>query len=264
MSKSPFPGMDPYLEPHWLDVHQRLATYLCDQIQDRLPPDLCARMEERVILEDDGGSLLGSRHPDVRVIEEDVPGGSVAVAVDTAVASPSRVVVDVSPEPFRETFVEIVDAKTRGRVITCIELVSPTNKRPGNGLDVYVEKQAECRAGRVNLVEIDLTRAGNRHAIFPWLAKVRPQPTYLASVRRAETMQRVELHEFPLDKPLKPIRIPLRATDQDVILELQPLIAQAYVRGRYGNTDYSRPLDPPLLPAEAEFAERVLKESGKR
>jgi hypothetical protein len=22
--KSPFPGMDPYLEPHWLDIHARL------------------------------------------------------------------------------------------------------------------------------------------------------------------------------------------------------------------------------------------------
>jgi hypothetical protein len=34
--KSPFPGMDPYLEQHWLDVHHRLATYARDQLQRKL------------------------------------------------------------------------------------------------------------------------------------------------------------------------------------------------------------------------------------
>jgi hypothetical protein len=46
-------------------------------------------------------------------------------------------------------------------------------------------------------------------------------------------------------------------------LNLQPLVPQAYERGRYHRLDYSRPLDPPLSPAEAEFAERVLRQ-GKR
>ncbi len=33
---SPFPGMDPYFEHHWRDVHHRLVTYSCDQIQTQL------------------------------------------------------------------------------------------------------------------------------------------------------------------------------------------------------------------------------------
>jgi hypothetical protein len=69
---------------------------------------------------------------------------------------------------------------------------------------------------------------------------------------------------MPLDRPLKPMRIPLRAKDEDVILELQPLVEQAYHRGRYGNIDYSRPLDPPLEKDEAAVAERFLQEAGKR
>jgi hypothetical protein len=60
------------------------------------------------------------------------------------------------------------------------------------------------------------------------------------------------------------MRILLRPSDEDVILELQPLVAQAYVRGRYDTIDYSRPLDPPLNRTEAEFAERILKQAGKR
>ena len=34
--KSPFPGMDPYLEPYWTDVHARLTTYTSDALQRRL------------------------------------------------------------------------------------------------------------------------------------------------------------------------------------------------------------------------------------
>ena len=35
--KSPFPGMDPYLEQHWGDVHTRLMFYISNQINAQLP-----------------------------------------------------------------------------------------------------------------------------------------------------------------------------------------------------------------------------------
>ena len=81
--KSPFPGMDPYLEAHWRDVHHRLVTYTSDFLQDGLPQSLRARMEERVFVEDEEGGLRGI-YPDVRVFGR--PGwrrtdeGAVAVA----------------------------------------------------------------------------------------------------------------------------------------------------------------------------------------
>src|SRR5258708_38618965 len=49
--KSPFPGMDPYLEARWGDVHQRLITYAADAIGSQLPGSLRARVEERVFVE---------------------------------------------------------------------------------------------------------------------------------------------------------------------------------------------------------------------
>src|SRR5256885_6518067 len=49
--KSPFPGMDPYLEARWGDVHQSLITYARDALQPNLPPDLRARVEERVFVQ---------------------------------------------------------------------------------------------------------------------------------------------------------------------------------------------------------------------
>ena len=53
--KSPFPGMDPYLERYWGDVHAKLMVYACDQINECLPKDLLARVEETVYVDADDG-----------------------------------------------------------------------------------------------------------------------------------------------------------------------------------------------------------------
>jgi hypothetical protein len=46
---------------------------------------------------------------------------------------------------------------------------------------------------------------------------------------------------------------------------LQPLIDQAYRKGRYGDTiDYREPPDPPLEDDDAVWADTLLKEIGKR
>ena len=69
--KSPFPGMDPFLERHWEDVHHRLIQYACDTLQPRLPNELWARVEERVFVQSDSGR---QRHivPDASLVEIDL------------------------------------------------------------------------------------------------------------------------------------------------------------------------------------------------
>lgn len=53
--KSPFPGMDPYLEQRWLDLHTRLIVASSRQLQLQLADDLVANIEERLIVEDTAG-----------------------------------------------------------------------------------------------------------------------------------------------------------------------------------------------------------------
>ena len=38
--RSPFPGMDPYLEQHWGDVHHNLISFAEGWLNERLPRDL--------------------------------------------------------------------------------------------------------------------------------------------------------------------------------------------------------------------------------
>src|SRR2546423_433927 len=66
---SPFPGMDPYLERFWNDVHGPLITYIKDRLNEALPPRFRATMQERVIIADLDQPLSGARYPDVAVLE---------------------------------------------------------------------------------------------------------------------------------------------------------------------------------------------------
>jgi hypothetical protein len=61
-------------------------------------------------------------------------------------------------EEIREAYLEIKEAAT-GRVITTIEILSPTNKR-GQGRQKYEEKRQRVLSRRTHLVEIDLLRSG--------------------------------------------------------------------------------------------------------
>ena len=264
--KSPFPGMDPYLEFHWRDVHARLVNGACDQLQEQLPPDLCARMEERVYLADEGGLAIGQgRYPDVRVFETE-PAGDIASRTTSplAVAEPEIMPLEALPETLSESYIEIRDASTENRVVTVIEFISPSNKLNEDGREQYLRKARECRRAKVNLVEIDLTREGNRELLLPFVGRLRlPRPTYLASVERRIEPIRREIYRINLEAPLASIAIPLRGGDREPTLALQPLIEQAYQKGRYWNTDYRKVLEPSLPPAEAKWVAETLRIAGK-
>lgn len=256
--KSPFPGMDPYLEQHWRDVHHRLVTYSCDQLQDHLPEHLRARVEERVFVESAEG-IERSVYPDVRVIERDRGGASGAVAAGgTALAEP--LVIHVEDEPVSEGYIEIIDAGSGNRVVTVIEFLSLANKLPGEGQNLYLRKQKEILAARVSLVEIDLLRAGRR-VLSVQVERIPPshRTPYQVCVRRGWQTTAAEIYRVPLRQRLPIIRIPLRQTDKDVPLDLQALIDQCYQKGRYDDLDYAAAPNPPLDSADAAWADDLVR-----
>src|SRR5262245_36379660 len=108
---SPFPGMDPYLESHWRDVHAGLVIYARDALQGVLPRGLRARVEESVLLETPEGLGDHPLFPDVRVVDyagrrglTTRPGTSLAVA--------EPLLVDAEPEPPTQTYLEIIDRES--------------------------------------------------------------------------------------------------------------------------------------------------------
>src|SRR5579871_4101971 len=121
---SPFPGMDPYLEQHWGDVHQSFIIYARDQLQPRLPKDLRARVEERVFVDSSWGRervLI----PDLRVRERRRKPAKVHAQAGTLMAAePLILQID---EEVTEGYIEIRDASSGHRVVTVIEVLSLAN-----------------------------------------------------------------------------------------------------------------------------------------
>jgi hypothetical protein len=259
--KSPFPGMDPYLEWHWLDLHPRLIVASSRAIQRQLGDDLVARIEERLVVED---TLGYSRPigPDVRVVAVRPRGG--AEGGGTAVMTTARPVhLTEMSEPIRERSIEILDLKTGGRVITIVEFVSPSNKLPGDGRKQYRQKQEECYAARVSLVEIDLTRGERTLLCHRWATARQYESTYQVSVWRAAWASEVDLYPIALHERLPPVPIPLRPGEPEATLDLQAVFEECYADARYDRTvDYAKPPAPPLAGDEAAWAGQLLADRG--
>lgn len=264
---NPFPGMDPWMEQQWGDAHHRLIIYASDALRLVLPPDLKPRVQERVFIDTAFGPERNI-YPDLRVVQHarvrrPVPREVTATATATALAEP--LVIELGDEPMTEGFIEIIDRSSGGKVVTIIEVLSPSNKRPGEGQRLYLQKQEECKAGDTNLVEIDLLRAGQRVlSVSEDRVPENYRTPYRVCAWRATRPLAAELYRLPLRDRLPAIRIPLRANDSDAALDLQPLVDLAYRNGTYDDTDYTREPVPPLDPADAAWADAVLREKGLR
>lgn len=255
---NPFPGMNPYLEQRWGSVHTALAVYIADALNEQLPGDLEAHVEESLSVDFTEGRSR-TIYPDVGVIERppELDGG---LESDSSVAVAEPCVVALSDDPQTLRHVEIIDRNSGNRVVTAIELLSPANKSNKEGRRAYFRKRAEYFDAGVNIVEIDLTREGK--FVLAIERRFLPQncrTPYLICIRRVTRPDEAELYPIPLADPLPNIRIPLRPTDRDVVLQLQPLLNDCYRKGRYSSIDYTKPLDPPLDPADTAWVDELFR-----
>jgi Protein of unknown function (DUF4058) len=255
---NPFPGMDPYLEGDlWTTVHTDLCAEIARQLAPKLRPKYVALSTRRVVLAppDESEGLPGQRFPDVGILSSHGPSASAPAAV----ASAPLIVAANLPEPIPHISVEIRDVAER-RLVTCIEVLSPTNKR-GPGREEYAAKRWQILSGNTHLVEIDLLRAGTR---FPTREPL-PAVPYFVFVSLAEQRVVVEVWPIALELPLPTVMIPLLAGDAPVPLDLQQALHVIYdIIGYDEMVDYARPPTGPLAPAEANWIEEQLRRTGRR
>jgi hypothetical protein len=263
--KSPFPGMDPFLEPHWRDVHQSMIIYSRDHIQRQLPGGLKARVEERLVLEEPFDYTRKSYHPDVSIADHRQDGWAAGGGTGTLQQADADMAcwVEVSEGPVAEPYLEIRESRDGGRVITVLEFLSPANKLPGRDRDNYVHKMEDLRAAGVSTVDL-LRRGGPGFADLQARRMPQVHSLYAASVRRPWVPYKAQLWHLHMHRPMPSILIPLREGEKDVTLNLQAVFDQCYENGAYGDTDYSRELDPPLTPEEKEWVASLVakRETG--
>lgn len=251
---SPFPGMDPFIESQkWTDFHTSLITTLREQLLPLVRPKYYVDVEERVYVERDPDDFVRFLRPDVSVSDAVAESPCVYGGAATMVV-PVDCLVPLSDE-VSESYLTLRRKATRS-VVTVIELLSPTNKRPGaNGYDQYQEKRRSVLASCTNLVELDLLRGGRRMPILGQL----PPGDYRVLVARHVGRPRGQVYVWPLEQRLPAIPIPLAQPDPDVMLDLQNVFNLVYDRSGYDySLDYDETLAPPLDAAGAEWVRRVL------
>jgi hypothetical protein len=157
----------------------------------------------------------------------------------------------------RETYIEVFATEPDHRLVTTIEVLSPTNKeRGGHGWELYLRKRQAALVCGVHLVEIDLLRGGTRLPMRdPW-----PESPYTLLTARARQQFTCDVWPAYFHLPLPLLPIPLAAPDADVSLALQPLIESIYGRLRYGDTiEYGKAMIPPPTIAEEGWMKQVRK-----
>jgi hypothetical protein len=265
---SPFPGMDPFLEHPflWPKVHAMLISCLAQAINALVPDGYAAAIGERVYVERSERSI----YPDVLVSRR--PGGregTAAVAVlDAPETAESGWVFAETSVRSRETFVELLATQEGRRVVTHIEVLSPTNKRPGaDGRGEYLRKQRQVLDAGVNLIEIDLLRAGE-HTVWLPLEQLRARGTwtYLSVLIRPLRAYASIAWPVRLREPLGPIGVPLAEGEGEVWVTLQDVLATTYHAGRlWEMADYSAPPPPPAFSAsDARWIGERLRLAGLR
>lgn len=248
--------MDPYLEePNlWPDVHLTLIIAMRAALNATLPHGYRAAADRYIWIHEPDAEERKRAAPDVFIVESQKK--SEERSSTSLAATPASAAV-VFPAIKREgnKYLKIIETKTH-RLISVIELLSPANKKAGPDREAYLTKRVDYLTASVNLIEIDLLRAGQRIPIgheFP------PTAEYYALVCRAEQMPHGDVWFFNVRDKLPNIPIPLLPGTPDSVLNLRDCLDRAFEEGRYDeDLDYRKPAVPPLSPADAEWAKQVI------
>ncbi|WP_143393429.1 DUF4058 family protein [Fimbriiglobus ruber] len=260
---SPFPGMDPYLEAPevWPGFHTTLLTAIRASLTPQLPPGFFADIEQHVWYQSE------EIEDEVRVHKLDEPTiGRRDVKrkkrdTDNETTDTIRPVAVVMPNIVREVgqhTIRIRDGRSR-KIVTTIELLSPSYKKPGVDRDRYLAKRNELIANGSHAVEIDLLRSGFRLPIEPV-----QNGDYYIYVTDAAYYNRVNVWIFTVKDSFPAVPVPLTRHHAPAVLALRPCLDRAYDEANYGpQIDYSVPTDPPLRSPMAKWAAKLLQASQR-
>ena len=241
--KSPFPGMDPYLESRSIfpDFHDRFITHLSEAMQPAMPEPYYAALGRRAWVE------VSERYigPDVNVVLERATNLRSTNTATLEVAKP--IVIKVPHDEIVEPLVEVyIGRGSQRRLVTAIELLSPGNKTPGErGRDLYLRKQQELLDSKTHLVELDFLRGGVHTTAVPEarLRRFIPEFTYHVCTHRWDQFEDYAIYPIGAQEVLPMIDIPLLPGDGNVSVDLQAVFERTYSAGPYHREmDYNEPL----------------------
>lgn len=254
---SPFPGMNPYFEQPglWRGFHTSLIVKMMDALGPAAAPRYFVNVEESLYIEQpqaERDELFAvadtalSRNEDALA-----PTGTATLAAPTTTPVTARVRLGAITRKHR--WLTVRDSRDR-RVVTVIELLSPSNKSPGDDRAMYLRKRRRILRSAAHLVEIDLLRGGERMPVDG-----APESDYRVLVSRRPQRPDVQVWPIGLREPLPPIPIPLRTGEPELSLDLKAIIDAVHDGGTYRYQLYAGTPSPPLSPDDAAWAADIAR-----
>ena len=250
---SPFPGMNPYVEheENWPGFHHIFITECLGALAPQAAPKYLVKIEINVYIHERSAEERMLGKPDVVIAGRKIRRKPARGARNGD--APVYAVIPQATDTVRLASLEIREIETK-ELITAIEVLSPSNKRPGSVRDQYMAKRMHYFCSNANFVEIDLLRG------YPRLPmQGMPECDYCAMVSRAEERPQVGVWPIGLRHRLPSIPIPLRAPDKDLKLNLQDILNGAYDTGAFANYIYNVHPQPPLRAEDTTWARKIIE-----
>lgn len=225
---SPFPGMDPYLEE--AGIWPVFQHHLVLSLYQLLLPSLVDRYRARV----------GQRH----------------------FTTEQALFTSVLREEHHEDYIEIRQ-RGDGKLITLIDIVSPTNRISSGGREAYLGTRREARKAGSSLVEIDLVLQGE--PTLEYSRENLPEWDYAVTVTRSSHPDRHEIYTTTMQKRLPRFRMPLAPDDRDTVVDLHTAFNRCYDQGGFSSRiEYSSDPSTTLDDEDQAWICDLLRAAGLR
>jgi hypothetical protein len=257
--RPPFPGMDPWLEhpARWLGVHNSLIAAIRDELASKIAPRYFVDIEQHSYLVLLAGDLFLSR-PDIilgRTKSREPLSRPLESSLSTAVGVLELDVKVPIKDRVDEWYLEIRELGT-GKLVTVIEVLSPTNQSNVAGRKKYGKKRNRIFGSKTSLIEIDLLRTGKP---MPVAIREPVERDYRIMISRDKSRPDAKLLAFGMRQPIPTIPIPLMPKDPEPSLDLNGVLHALYDRARFDlRIDYAKPSVPPLGEEDAEWARAIV------
>jgi hypothetical protein len=215
--------MDPYLEDEglWAAFHHQLVLSLYQTLLPALGDRYRARISQRLYVTE------------------------------------QALFTSVIREEHTEDYIE-VRQRVDGRLITLVDVVSPSNKTTTLGRTGYLNTRAEGKKANANMVELDLVLQGQ-----PTLDYSRdglPDWDYAVTVTRSTQLDRYEIYTATLQKRLPRFRLPLASDDRDTVLDLHTAFTRCYDQGGFAaRIDYKRDPQTAMSKEDRQWLQELLQ-----
>src|SRR5262249_39785038 len=158
-------------------------------------------------------------------------------------------------------YLRILDAQGK-QVITVIEVLSPSNKTPGEDREAYLAKRSEYLAHGTSFIEINLLRAGKQR---PRAKPPPPQSDSSVVVSQAAEFPKAGIWPLTIRDRLPQIPVPLAAGDRPIRVDLQRCHELSCLEGQYDrDIDYkAAPPSPPLRSKDEKWLRDLLKKQAR-